>query len=258
MSTPQFSRVNFGEMPSGREASILPTFWRGAGAPPFGVLREAAQGVSPMIDRPGTGERVYLSIKTYLLSEGALRPGERVDVSDLSRRFGASATPVRAALYRLVGERLLTSLQGEGFLVPRLTEPDLSDLYQWNAALLVNASRAAGDDPAVAPEPPATDGPITALEDLFARLAARSGNVEVEWAVAGASDRLHRPRCAELDLIPEFHEESLELRRLAADGASGALRQALVAYHRRRLRLVPSIVRVLHGLGDRDPRRPAE
>lgn len=211
-----------------------------------------------MIDRLGTGERVYLSIKTYLLSESALRPGERIDVPDLTRRFGASATPVRAALHRLVGERLLTALQGEGFLVPRMSEPDLSDLYQWNVALLVNAARSAGSEPVIPAEAPAGDGPIAGLEDLFARLAARSGNVEVEWAVAGASDRLHRPRCAELALIPEFHDESLELRGLAAAGSAGALRQALVAYHRRRLRLVPAIVRSLHGLTDRDPRRPAE
>ncbi|PZR35483.1 GntR family transcriptional regulator [Caulobacter segnis] len=211
-----------------------------------------------MIDRPGTGERVYLSIKTFLLSESALRPGERVDVPDLSRRFGASATPVRAALHRLVGERLLTALPGEGFLVPRMNEPDLSDLYQWNAALLVNAARAADVEPAVPVEPPAGDGPIAVLEDLFARLAARSGNVEMEWAVAGASDRLHRPRCAELDLIPEFLDEALELRRLAAIGSAGPLRQAIVTYHRRRLRVVPAIVRSLHGLTDRDPRRPAE
>lgn len=211
-----------------------------------------------MIDRLGTGERVYLSIKTFLLAESALRPGERIDVGDLSRRFGASATPVRAALHRLVGERLLTALQGEGFLVPRLTEPDLADLYQWNAALLVNASRSASDEPAFGAEPPSVEDPIAGLEDLWARLAASAGNVEVEWAVAGASDRLHRPRCAELDLIPEFREETLELWRLAVSGASGGLRQAIVAYHRRRLRLVPAIVRSLHGLSDRDPRRPAE
>lgn len=211
-----------------------------------------------MIDRLGTGERVYLAVKTFLLSESTLRPGERIDVQDLSRRFGASATPVRAALHRLVGERLLAALQGEGFLITRITEPDLSDLYQWNAALLVNASRTASQDPAIAAEPAASDGPIMALEDLFARLAARSGNVEVEWAVAGASDRLHRARCAEIELIPEFHDETLELRGLAATGPAGALRSAIVSYHRRRLRLTSSIVRRLHGLSDRDPRRPAE
>ncbi|HWU12692.1 MAG TPA: GntR family transcriptional regulator, partial [Caulobacter sp.] len=102
-----------------------------------------------MIDRPGTGERIYFSIKTHLLSESALRPGDRLDVRDLSHRFGASATPVRAALHRLVGERLLVSHQGEGFSMPRVTEPDLVDLYQWNAALLVNAARGGGEDPPI-------------------------------------------------------------------------------------------------------------
>lgn len=211
-----------------------------------------------MIDRPGTGERVYLSIKTFLLSESPLRPGERIDVADLSRRFGASATPVRGALHRLVGERLLTALPGEGFLVPRMTEPDLADLYQWNAALLINAARSTGEELVPLGPPSSEDGPITALEMLFAGLAARSGNVEVEWAVAGASDRLHRCRCAELRLIPEFEAETQDLHALAATGAAGAMRQAIVAYHRRRLRLVPAIVRDLHGLSDRDPRRPAE
>ncbi|MBO9547123.1 GntR family transcriptional regulator [Caulobacter sp.] len=212
-----------------------------------------------MIDRPGTGERVYLAIKTFLLSESALRPGERVDVPDLTRRFGASATPVRAALHRLVGERLLTSHQGEGFSLARVTEPDLSDLYQWNLALLVNAARTVTAEPPILEDQGNGDAPIRALEDLFARLAARSGNVEVEWALAGASDRLHRARCVELDLIPEFEEETRELRSLASDGALASLRQGLVAYHRRRLRLVSAITRRLHGLDDRDPRpRPAE
>ena len=207
-----------------------------------------------MIDRPGTGERVYLSIKTYLLSGSVLRPSERIDVQDLSRRFGASATPVRAALHRMVGERLLLSHQGEGFSMPRSTEPDLSDLYQWNLALVVNAARTGAAEPAITVEPPEPDQPIRALEDLFARLAARSGNIEVEWAVAGANDRLHRARCVELEIIPEFRDETLELRGLASDGPSASLRQALVGYHRRRLRLVSTLVRRLHGLGDRSER----
>lgn len=67
-----------------------------------------------MIERAGTGERVYLAIKT-LLAEGDHRPGERLDIRQLERSVGASATPVRGALNRLAGERLLVSHQGEGF-----------------------------------------------------------------------------------------------------------------------------------------------
>lgn len=209
-----------------------------------------------MIEKAGTGERVYLAIKTYL-AESDLRPGERLDIADLSRRAAASATPIRAALHRLVGERLLTSHQGEGFSIPRITEPALSDLYAWNASLLAQAVRAPQ-----AERPPSSDGAdvgrvddiVSGVERLFAHLATLSGNVEVEWAVAGVNDRLHRVRRLELEQIGDPQAELAELVDLSmADDPSG-LRQALVAYHRRRVRLVPALVRVLHGLGDRPQR----
>ena len=209
-----------------------------------------------MIERAGTGERVYLAIKTFLLTQSDHRPGDRIEVADLSRRFGASATPVRAALHRMAGERLLVSHQGEGFSVPRVTEPGLTDLYQWNAALLVNALRSAPSD-LPPPKIPAIDldaDPVHGLETLFGVLAAHCDNIEVEWAVAGANDRLHRPRRAELALVPEFADEVGELARLVGAGEQTAMRQAIIAYHRKRLRLVPALARHLHGLGDREPR----
>lgn len=209
-----------------------------------------------MIDRAGTGERVYLAIKTFLLAESDHRPGDRIDVADLSRRVGASATPVRAALHRMAGERLLFSHQGEGFSQPRITEPGLTDLYQWNAALLVNALRSA---PSRAPPPRApridpAQEPLVYLEGLFGGLAAHSGNIEVEWAVSGASDRLHRARRGELLLIGDFVDELREFGRLLELGEAAAVRQAVVTYHRRRLRLVPALARQLAGLADREPR----
>jgi hypothetical protein len=209
-----------------------------------------------MIERAGTGERVYLAIKTFLLAESDHRPGDRIEVADLSRRFGASATPVRAALHRMAGERLLVSHQGEGFSIPRVTEPGLTDLYQWNAALLVNALRSApsGASPPRAPARDPQTAPITFLEGVFAGLAAHCDNIEVEWAVAGANDRLHRPRRAEEVLVPDFLDEARELAGLLEAGDGGAVRQAIVAYHRKRLRLVPAVARHLHGLGDRERR----
>lgn len=207
-----------------------------------------------MIEKAGTGERVYLAIKHFLLAQSDHKPGERVDIRDLSRRFGASASPVRAALHRMAGERLLVSHQGEGFSLPRITEPGLSDLYQWNAALLANALRSPSAEVGDALEKEPMAEPIVALERVFAVLAAQSGNVEVEWAVAGVSDRLHRARRAELDLVDDFDAEVSELRRFSRSRDATGLRQAIIAYHRRRLRLVPAIVRHLHGLGDRLPR----
>lgn len=208
-----------------------------------------------MIEKAGTGERVYLAIKEHL-ARSDLRPGERLDIADLSRRAASSATPVRAALHRLVGERLLTSHQGEGFSIPRITEPALTDLYAWNVSLLSQAVRTPADQVLASSSMDWTDQSdlVAGVERLFAHIAALSGNLEVEWAISGASDRLHRLRRIELDLVVGAQAELGEMIEplLAEDAA--ALRQAIIAYHRRRLRLVPALVRAFHGLGDRPTR----
>lgn len=204
-----------------------------------------------MIEKAGTGERTYLGIKSYLLADSDLRPGERIDIRDLSLRFGASASPVRAALHRMAGERLVVSHQGEGFSLPRMTEPGLSDLYRWNAALLANALRSHLPASAVPAPTDRLDYPIAELERIFAFLAAQSDNVEVEWAVAGVSDRLHRARRAEIELVPDFGDEVLALQKGLETADAAAMRQLIVSFHRRRLRLVPALVRRLHGLDDR-------
>ena len=209
-----------------------------------------------MIERAETGERVYLAIKIHL-AQSDDRPGERIDIADLSRRVAASATPVRAALHRLAGERLLTSHQGEGFSLPRVTEPGLTDLYAWNASLLSQAARVFPVNRPPAPSRASFEAPtdlVPGVERLFAYVAAFSDNVEVEWAQAGAGDRLHRVRRVEIDLLADPRAELLELADLALGEDQAALRQGLIAYHRRRLRIVPAIVRSLHGLGDREPR----
>ncbi|WP_454719063.1 GntR family transcriptional regulator [Caulobacter segnis] len=208
-----------------------------------------------MIERAATGERVYIALKTYL-AEADLRPGERLDIGELSRRVAASATPVRSALHRMTGERLLVSHQGEGFSLPRVTEPGLSDLYAWTASVLSQAARLSADRPSLPPREAfaAPADPVEATARLFAYIAAFSGNVEVEWAIAGASDRLHRIRRLELTLVPEAREELADLVDATHAQDLGPLRQALLTYHRRRLRLVPALVRALHGLADREPR----
>lgn len=207
-----------------------------------------------MIEKAGTGERTYTAVKTFLLADSDLRAGERIDIGDLSRRFGASASPIRAALHRMAGERLVVSHQGEGFSLPRVTEPGLSDLYQWNTALLANALRHPLMAPQAAELPDGHTDPISMIERIFALLATQSDNIEVEWAVAGVSDRLHRARRAELELVSDFDGEVEALRTALEGGEAPAMRQVIISYHRRRLRLVPAVVRRLHGLDDRTAR----
>ncbi|MGH1557293.1 GntR family transcriptional regulator [Caulobacter segnis] len=55
--------------------------------------------------------------KTQLL-DGVYQPGERLDAAVLAERYFWSITPVRAALHRLAGERLVEARSNEGFTAP--------------------------------------------------------------------------------------------------------------------------------------------
>src|SRR4051812_18797565 len=85
---------------------------------------------------PGTFDRVYAAIRERL-REGLYRPGDRLEPALLSDELNASVTPVRDALHRLTGERLLEAPRHEGFRVPMMTETLLRYLYAWHLDLLL-------------------------------------------------------------------------------------------------------------------------
>lgn len=63
------------------------------------------------------------------LQAGRYVPGQRIDPATLAAEFNTSPTPVRFALYRLVGEGLIADHARSGLHVPLLTEVALHDLY---------------------------------------------------------------------------------------------------------------------------------
>jgi len=73
------------------------------------------------------------------LQSGRYVPGERIDPATLAAEFNTSPTPVRFALYRLVGEGLISDHARTGLYVPLLNEIALHDLYDWMCRLLVMA-----------------------------------------------------------------------------------------------------------------------
>lgn len=83
-------------------------------------------------------ERLYEEIKRAILT-GRYTPGARIDPSTLANEFKISPTPVRFALYRLVGEGVIEDHAREGFHVPRVTELSLRELYKWMEHLLLLA-----------------------------------------------------------------------------------------------------------------------
>ena len=186
---------------------------------------------------PGaTMERVYTELKARVMA-GEFAPGSRLDPGQLAADLGTSATPVRDALHRLAGERLVDSWHQEGFRQPIVSEADLRDLYVWTAALLGYALRA----PAAFPTSP--DAPFTGadgddyparLARLFRSIALFSDNREVRHAIANIVDRSHMFRGLELQSDPTCGETITELEDEFRQGRWAELRTKINAFHRRR------------------------
>jgi DNA-binding transcriptional MocR family regulator len=201
-----------------------------------------------VVGRFSISDQAYDAIKTQLL-DGAFQPGERLDAAVLAERYFWSITPVRAALHRLAGERLIEARSNEGFTAPQVSETSLRALYDlsWgllNQALKLSSAIPAGlETPKTSPERVSVST-LVATERLFAAIGA-SSNDEYARAIIGANERLRLARRLEPRLIPDLDEELVSLRVLFAQGAIGPLERAITTYHKRRGRLVPTLVALL-------------
>lgn len=191
---------------------------------------------------PGhTFERVYLALKAQLGS-GRFVPGESLEPARLSDELLSSITPVRDALHRLVGERLVDAPRNDGFRAPPMTEVGLRHLYAWNLALLTLAIKDGSSGDPSPRDPPAAPMPPASAEALFTALADRNPNPELRAAVANANDRLRPIRQVEPHALPAMAAELDEIEAAGRVGDRTALRRHLVAYHRRRERAVALLV----------------
>ncbi|MEO1549585.1 MAG: GntR family transcriptional regulator [Pseudomonadota bacterium] len=73
----------------------------------------------------------------------AFKPGERINESTLSRALGASRTPLREALNRLVAEGFVEFHAGRGFFCRDLSDTRIGHLYQARIAIECEAVRGA-------------------------------------------------------------------------------------------------------------------
>ena len=196
--------------------------------------------------RPGTFERVYAAIKQHL-REGVFRPGDRLEPAVLSEELNASVTPVRDALHRLTGERLVEAPRHEGFRAPLVTETMLRHLYAWHRDLLLLATARRQWGP-VSVGQAADSSRLTPLgllhrqNTLFLKLVEAGGNPEHLFALRTLMERMEPFQRFEDDLLDAVQEETETIVAAISAGDRPALRKSLVAYHRRRARLIPELV----------------
>ena len=191
---------------------------------------------------------VYGEVRRALQS-GRYAPGQRIDPSGLAAEFNTSPTPVRLALYRLVGEGLIADHARSGLHVPLLTEVALRDLYDWMERLLLMAC-----DIGVVPTFQQSGNLVIASADddlvkltwqLFDAIARATAHWSLHHAVKRANDRLAPIRRAKQGLIEHAYEELSQLDRHWQTRDIPALKSALRDYHECRKQLVPSIVALL-------------
>lgn len=96
----------------------------------------------PVEKKPSRAESLYRAVKDMAILF-KFKPGERINEVDLARRLGASRTPLREALNRLVAEGFLVLKQGRGFFCRDLNPREMFELYQFRAVLEVAAVRLA-------------------------------------------------------------------------------------------------------------------
>jgi DNA-binding GntR family transcriptional regulator len=185
------------------------------------------------------------------LQSGDYAPGQRIDPATLARHFKTSATPVRFALYRLVGEGLIADHARNGLHVPLLNEVAMRDLYDWMQRLLLMAcdiGPATNGRKNGKPDRAASDHPDDVVQmtwELFESIAASTAHRSLHHAVRQANDRLATIRHAKQALVDDSHDELAALRRHWQDRDIAALKPAIRGYHERRKQLVPRIVALL-------------
>lgn len=194
---------------------------------------------------PGTFDRVYAAIKQRL-RDGVYRPGDRLEPAALSDELNASVTPVRDALHRLTGERLVEAPRHEGFRVPMLTEPLLRQLYEWHLDLLILAlmkRRAAALDDEILTDDWKADGAAHERDNLlFLALARSARNSELLDAVEAVTLRLEPVQRLEQSFLDETDRETKEIFAALRANDRKALRASLLRYHRRRQKIVPELL----------------
>lgn len=180
-----------------------------------------------------------------MVTSGVIAPAERLDPVRLAKTLATGVTPIREALFRLAGERLVDLRMNAGFHLPVMTETMLVDLYRWNLAVLRIALGPPGWKRAQGANPDTLSVEGQRADTLFLAIAQRTGHAELVSQVRSANDRLAVARIAETMALADTEARILVD---AANTASAALSRDLTQYHRARMARARDIVSYIYRL----------
>jgi DNA-binding GntR family transcriptional regulator len=126
--------------------------------------------------------RICQKIRSDILS-GIFSPGQRLKISELTKRYRVSQMPIREALQQLQGEWLVTILPNRGASVRKVDETFISQMYEIRGHLEGLLTRRCTER--------ATDEEIERLSTIQAEWEAVAATGEV-GAIMNANRSLHR------------------------------------------------------------------
>ncbi|MFK4874113.1 GntR family transcriptional regulator [Novosphingobium sp. ZW T3_23] len=188
--------------------------------------------------------QAYDDLKRLLLS-GTITPGERLDPARLANDLVSGVTPIREALLRLAGERLVEIRLNTGFHLPVMTETILIDLYRLNFELLRLGHAVPGSrDPALPMDWPGASHADGAA-GLFIAIADSSQRPELLAQLVMINDRLASARAAESLLFDDVVEELKSINDTRHDDRK-AFTRTIRAYHHKRITNARRLVSLIY------------
>lgn len=207
-------------------------------------------------DGPEPFGRAYRLLRADLAS-GQLKPHVQIKVGPIAANLKISPTPVREALSRLAGERLVVDRRHLGYFAAGLNERTLAELYAIQSTLLIGGLGRIGSRSKRGREH-AQAVRTADIQSLSAPLstavvtdmiASMSGNDELRAMNAWVNARLDPVRSHEAALIPTSVRDSLEAA--ARSGAAKSIAAALRRYSASCRRSGPELAELLTSRGVR-------
>jgi len=155
------------------------------------------------------GERIYTILREEIVT-AELKPGQKLSENELAEPLGVSRTPIREALARLRGDRLVAIVPQLGTFVTLISEDAVNDAVFVREALECSAVRLASERISessleelqanlYAQSQACSDGNAEAfdlLDEAFHRLICDASGHEIAWTLSrranGHLDRVRR------------------------------------------------------------------
>ncbi|KFX69498.1 GntR family transcriptional regulator [Pseudomonas taeanensis MS-3] len=108
-------------------------------------MQESIESLRTAQDDLGTlAEHVFRCIQAAIV-KGEIAPGSKISEPELARTYGISRGPLREAIHRLEGQRLLVRVPHVGARVVSLNQAELIELYEIRESLEGMACRLAAE-----------------------------------------------------------------------------------------------------------------